>query len=94
MQGESAALAGSDHGLAIKPEDDWEDIMKRRILSTLGLITVLAGSAAFAEKKYDTGANDMEIKIGQTMPYSGPNSAYGTIGRAEAAYFKMINDQG
>ena len=68
--------------------------MKRRILSTLGLITVLAGSAAFAEKKYDTGANDMEIKIGQTMPYSGPNSAYGTIGRAEAAYFKMINDQG
>jgi len=68
--------------------------MKSRILFTLGLIAGLAGSAAFAEKKYDAGANDMEIKIGQTMPYSGPNSAYGTIGRAEAAYFKMINDQG
>ena len=47
-----------------------------------------------AQKKYDPGATDTEIKIGQTMPYSGPASAYGTIGRAESAYFKMINDQG
>ena len=40
------------------------------------------------------GVTDTEIKIGQTMPYSGPLSAYGVIGRAEAAYFKMINEQG
>ena len=47
-----------------------------------------------AQKKYDPGATDTEIKIGQTMPYSGPASAYGTIGKVEAAYFKMINDAG
>ncbi len=47
-----------------------------------------------AQKKYDTGATDTEIKIGQTMPYSGPASAYGTIGKTELAYFKMINEQG
>jgi branched-chain amino acid transport system substrate-binding protein len=52
------------------------------------------GSAAWAQKKYDTGATDTEIKIGNIMPYSGPASAYGTIGKTEAAYFKMINDQG
>ena len=49
---------------------------------------------ALAQKKYGTGASDTEIKIGQTMPYSGPASAYGAIGRAEVAYFQMINDQG
>jgi branched-chain amino acid transport system substrate-binding protein len=49
---------------------------------------------AAAEKKYGIGVSDTEIKIGNTMPYSGPASAYGTIGRAEAAYFKMINEQG
>jgi branched-chain amino acid transport system substrate-binding protein len=47
-----------------------------------------------AEKKYDPGASDTEIRIGQTMPYSGPASAYGTIGKAEVAYFKMLNEQG
>src|SRR5579859_7766360 len=55
---------------------------------------VLVAPSAFAEKKYDPGATDTEIKFGQTMPYSGPASAYGTIGKAESAYFKMINDQG
>ena len=54
----------------------------------------LAPRIALAEKKYDPGATDTEIKIGQTMPYSGPGSSYGTIGKTEAAYFKMINDQG
>jgi ABC-type branched-subunit amino acid transport system substrate-binding protein len=54
---------------------------------------VLAGSAQ-AQKRYDSGASDTEIKIGQTMPFSGPASAYATIGKAEAAYFRMINDQG
>ena len=51
-------------------------------------------SPALAEKKYGPGVTDTEIKIGQTMPYSGPASAYGVIGKAEAAYFAMINDQG
>jgi branched-chain amino acid transport system substrate-binding protein len=54
----------------------------------------LLTSPAFAQKKYDTGASDTEIKIGQTMPYSGPASAYGLVGKTEAAYFKMINETG
>jgi branched-chain amino acid transport system substrate-binding protein len=57
-----------------------------------GLTLVLA--PALAQKKYDPGANDREIKIGQTMPYSGPASAYGTIGKVQAAYLKKINDEG
>jgi branched-chain amino acid transport system substrate-binding protein len=51
-------------------------------------------SQALAQKKYDTGASDTEIKIGNIMPYSGPASAYGMIGKTEAAYFQMINDNG
>jgi branched-chain amino acid transport system substrate-binding protein len=51
-------------------------------------------SAALAQKKYDTGATDTEIKIGNIMPYSGPASAYGIIGRTEAAYFKKVNEEG
>src|SRR5437899_7831515 len=49
---------------------------------------------ALAQKKYDTGATDTEVKIGHIVPYSGPASAYGVIGKTEEAYFKMINDQG
>src|SRR5579863_7435434 len=45
-------------------------------------------------KQYGPGVTDAEIKIGQTMPYSGPLSTYGTIGKAESAYFHMINEQG
>ena len=51
-------------------------------------------AASLAQKKYDTGATDTEIKIGNIMPYSGPASAYGVIGKTEDAYFKMINDKG
>jgi ABC-type branched-subunit amino acid transport system substrate-binding protein len=47
-----------------------------------------------AQKKYDPGASDSEIKIGQTVPLSGPASAYATISKAEAAYFRMINEKG
>ena len=54
----------------------------------------LSASSAYAQKKYDSGATDTEIKIGQTVPFSGPASAYASIGKAQAAYFKMINDQG
>jgi branched-chain amino acid transport system substrate-binding protein len=54
----------------------------------------LAASPAWTQKKYDTGATDTEIKIGNTNPYSGPASAYGEIGRTEAAYFNKINAEG
>src|SRR6266576_1960954 len=49
---------------------------------------------ATAQKKYDTGATDTEIKIGNIMPYSGPASAYGVIGKTEEAYFRKINAEG
>jgi branched-chain amino acid transport system substrate-binding protein len=58
------------------------------------LALALSASSAFAQKKYDTGATDTEIKVGQTVPFSGPASAYATIGKTQAAYIKMINDQG
>ncbi len=54
----------------------------------------LLATPAYAQKKYDTGASDTEIKIGHTNPYSGPASAYGLVGKTQAAYFKMINEQG
>jgi len=57
-------------------------------------LTVLATHGALAQKKYDTGASDTEIKIGNVEAYSGPASAYGVIGKTEEAYFKMINDAG
>jgi len=58
---------------------------------TLG---VTFATPALAQKKYDTGASDTEIKVGQTIPLSGPASAYGGIGRVQAAYIQMINEQG
>jgi branched-chain amino acid transport system substrate-binding protein len=60
----------------------------------IAAIAAVVAIGAQAQSKYDTGATDKEIKIGQTMPYSGPASAYGTIGKTEQAYIKMINDQG
>jgi len=57
-------------------------------------IATFACSAAFAQKKYDSGATDTEIRIGNIMPYSGPASAYGVIGKTEAAYFNKINAEG
>jgi len=62
-------------------------------LTAFAVAAVVATSAS-AQKKYDPGASDTEIKIGNTIPYSGPASAYGIIGKVEAAYFKMINEQG
>jgi branched-chain amino acid transport system substrate-binding protein len=59
----------------------------------LGLAAMTAGPAA-AQKKYDTGASDTEIKIGNINPYSGPASAYGTIGKTIAAYFTKVNAEG
>jgi branched-chain amino acid transport system substrate-binding protein len=63
-------------------------------LALFGLILVLAAVPAVAQKKYDTGVTDTEIKIGNIMPYSGPASAYGIIGKTMTAYFRMINDNG
>ena len=59
-----------------------------------GLLAVAAAATANAQKKYDPGATDTEIKIGNIMPYSGPASAYATIGKTEAAYFNKINSEG
>jgi branched-chain amino acid transport system substrate-binding protein len=64
------------------------------IASTALALFAVSTSGALAQKKYDTGATDTEIKIGNIMPYSGPASAYGIIGKTEAAYFKKINDAG
>jgi ABC-type branched-subunit amino acid transport system substrate-binding protein len=76
-------------------------IMNRRgsealtgLIAFTALASVLVATATLAEKKYGPGVTDTGIKIGQTMAYSGPASAYGTIGKVEQAYFKMINDQG
>ncbi len=57
-------------------------------------LLAVTSSGALAQKKYDTGATDTEIKIGNIMPYSGPASAYGVIGKTEEAYFKKINAEG
>jgi branched-chain amino acid transport system substrate-binding protein len=64
------------------------------IASAAFFILAASSSGALAQKKYDTGATDTEIKIGNIMPYSGPASAYGVIGKTEAAYFKKINEAG
>jgi branched-chain amino acid transport system substrate-binding protein len=64
------------------------------IVSAAFAVLAASSSGALAQKKYDTGATDTEIKIGNIMPYSGPASAYGVIGKTEAAYFKKINDAG
>ena len=78
--------------------------MKRRardfiaqFFGVLGLSCVIVAAAtvsAMAQKKYDTGVTDTEIKIGNIMPYSGPASAYGIIGKTMSAYMRMINDAG
>jgi ABC-type branched-subunit amino acid transport system substrate-binding protein len=58
------------------------------------LCAALVAGPSLAQKKYGPGVTDTEIKLGQTMPYSGPASAYGAIGKAELAYFQMVNEQG
>jgi hypothetical protein len=63
-----------------------------RGLSTASLI--LASGLVWAAGQYGPGASDTEIKIGNTMPYSGPASAYGIVGKSEAAYFALVNEHG
>ena len=66
----------------------------KRLPQMLLLACALLATSSYAEKRYGPGVSDSEIKIGQTMPYSGPLSAFGTIGRAQSAYFEMLNRAG
>ena len=70
--------------------------MKRKFLALMvaGLSATLVSGVAVAQKKYDTGATDKEIKLGNINPYSGPASAYGAIGKSMDAYFKKVNAEG
>ena len=68
--------------------------MQNLVALTAFAVAAMVATTAHAQKKYDPGASDTEIKIGNIMPYSGPASSYGVIGKAEAAYFDMINAQG
>ncbi len=67
---------------------------RRAFIGGVSAATMFTGSRAFAQKKYDDGATDTEIKIGHAVPYSGPASAYGIIGKAIEGYWKMVNDRG
>src|SRR5436189_5329825 len=68
--------------------------MKRTLLAFAGSLVLAAALPALAQKKYDPGASDTEIKVGNTNPYSGPASAYGVIGKTIAAYFNKLNAEG
>lgn len=69
-------------------------LTRRTILAAVPSMIALGAAPAFAQKKYDTGASDTEIKVGNTNPYSGPASAYGVVGKTESAFFTMVNEQG
>jgi branched-chain amino acid transport system substrate-binding protein len=66
----------------------------RVALALAATAVLLAVSPALAQEKYDPGASDTEIKIGQTMPYSGPASGFGISARVAAAYYEALNDHG
>src|SRR5499433_4539673 len=69
--------------------------IRKLLMAGVGALALsLATAPAWAQNKYDQGATDTEIKIGNTNPYSGNASAYGTIGKALDAYFKKVNDEG
>ena len=69
-------------------------ISRTAIASAALIVLAASSSGALAQKKYDVGATDTEIKIGNIMPYSGVASSYGVIGKTEDAYFKKINAEG
>jgi ABC-type branched-subunit amino acid transport system substrate-binding protein len=103
--GPSATIFGSDGDRCNRREktidrkfrqEEHPNMNHRRatIAATAALALALSASQALAQKKYDTGATDTEIKFGQTVPFSGPYSVYANIGKSELAYFKMVNDQG
>jgi branched-chain amino acid transport system substrate-binding protein len=80
----------------IDPREKRMPINQLRLGAAAAALALLAATSqpSFAQKKYDPGASDTEIKIGNIMPYSGPASAYGVIGKTEEAYFKKINAEG
>ena len=67
---------------------------RTHLLAMAVIAAALSATAANAEKKYDAGASDIEINIGNIMPYSGPASSYGVIGKTEKAFFDMVNAEG
>jgi len=69
-------------------------MLRKCLIALAACAAVLSVSAANAEKKYDPGASDTEIRIGNIMPYSGPASSYAVIGKTEAAYFDKVNAEG
>src|SRR5260370_11183145 len=69
-------------------------MITRRSVLGVGMAVLGMAGRATAQKKYDTGVTDTEIKLGTTSPYSGPASAYGVYGQAQSAYFEMVNDRG
>src|SRR5438874_11988480 len=71
-----------------------KQVTRRTILAAAPAVLTLAAIPARAQKQYGPGVTDTEIKIGNTGPYSGPASSYGTIPKSMAAYYRMANDQG
>src|ERR1700733_7123978 len=72
-----------------------DSVHRRQVAKLLCVAPLLAGTAAAAaERQYDPGASDTEIKLGTTSPYSGPASSFGAYGKAQVAFFNMLNDQG
>ncbi len=64
------------------------------LFSAIAALAIGTAGSAYAQKKYDSGASDTEIKLGQTVPHSGPGSLYGVLGRVGEAYFQMLNEKG
>src|SRR5215470_7135172 len=92
-------LAGTGPACDSRPKNvAREKTMPEGFAGLLRLVTIaaaaMAATAAVADKKYDPGAGDTEIKVGNIMPYSGPASSYAVIGKTEAAYFNKINAEG
>src|SRR4029450_1622702 len=69
-------------------------ISRRTLVASASAFALAAPTIVLAQKKYDPGVSDREIKLGHTNPYSGPLSAYGVIGKGITAYWNMVNDQG
>src|SRR5260370_17426377 len=65
----------------------------KRVTLAIGLL-LASGVVGAADKNYGPGVSDSEIKLGQSIPYSGPASAFSVVGRVQVAYFKMLNAQG
>src|SRR5471030_403873 len=89
-------VASEETAGALAPQQEEQSMISRRTLLQAGAVSAAALGFGSRSARADNahGVTDTEIKIGQTMPYSGPASAYGVIGKADLAYFKMINEQG